>query len=412
MGRNLNPNGVSSIRQTLEDACADQECGIPGVTFVVADKEGKQLFAHAAGKRGKGSNEPMTLDSVYWIASFTKMITGVACMQLVEQGKVSLEDAEQVESICPELKDLKVLQKDGTLVDKKRGITLRMLLAHTAGFGYAFFHEQLRDYNRPIGYDEFSGHVYDVTQPLIFQPGEGFEYGVGIDWAGIVVERITGILLNDYFHKYIFEPLGLKNITMLPPAEMKAKLAYMHSRNPDGTLTQRDHLLRWPLLAKNKEETKGMLNSGGAGCFANPQDYLDILTTLLNDGVSPKTGQRILAKSTVDQMFENQIPQMPHFGRDCTLSNAKPDLVNTIPDIYPVPNKEPQGWGLSFMITRSETGRSEKSGFWAGIANLFWWCDREHGIAGLICTQILPFGDPKLFGLWLDVEKKVYDSLE
>ncbi|KLJ11391.1 beta-lactamase [Blastomyces silverae] len=412
MGKDLTPDSVASIRQTLENACVDQERGIPGVTFVVADREGKQLFAHAAGKRGKGVDEPMTLDSVYWIASFTKMITGIACMQLVEQGKLSLDDAEQIESLCPELKDLKVVQKDGTVVEKKRGITLKMLLTHTAGFGYSFFHEQVRDYNRPIGYDEFSGHIYDVTQPLIFQPGEGFEYGASIDWAGIAVERITGLLLNDYFHKYIFEPLGLKNITMLPSAEMKAKLAYMHSRNPDGTLSQRDHLLRWPLLAKNKEETKGMLNSGGAGCFSNPQDYLDILTTLLNDGTSPKTGKQILTKSTVDLMFENHIPHMPNFGRQGNLLNKKPDLVNNVPDIYPPNNNEPQGWGLSFMITSSLTGRSVKSAMWAGIANLFWWCDREHGVAGVICTQILPFADAKLVPLWFDVEKKVYDGLK
>ncbi|KAL2361535.1 hypothetical protein RJZ56_005567 [Blastomyces dermatitidis] len=426
MGKDLTPESVTSIRQTLENACADQERGIPGVTFVVADREGKQLFAHAAGKRGKGVDEPMTLDSVYWIASFTKMITGIACMQLVEQGKLSLYDAGQIESLCPELKELKVLQKDGTVVEKKREISLRMLLTHTAGFGYSFFNEQVRDYNRPIGFDEFSGHVYDVTQPLIFQPGEGFEYGVGIDWAGIAVERVTGLLLNDYFHKYIFEPLGLKNISMLPSAEMKARLAYMHSRNPDGTLSQRDHLLRWPLLAKNKEETKGMLNSGGAGCFSTSQDYLareanasrtyhpdpDILTTLLNDGTSPKTGKQILTKSTVDLMFQNHIPHMPNFGRQGNLLNKKPDLVNNVPDIYPLNNNEPQGWGLSFMITSSLTGRSVKSAMWAGIANLFWWCDREHGIAGVICTQILPFADAKLVPLWFDVEKKVYDGLK
>ncbi|EEQ83825.1 beta-lactamase [Blastomyces dermatitidis ER-3] len=412
MGKDLTPESVTSIRQTLENACADQERGIPGVTFVVADREGKQLFAHAAGKRGKGVDEPMTLDSVYWIASFTKMLTGIACMQLVEQGKLSLYDAGQIESLCPELKELKVLQKDGTVVEKKRGISLRMLLTHTAGFGYSFFNEQVRDYNRPIGFDEFSGHVYDVTQPLIFQPGEGFEYGVGIDWAGIAVERVTGLLLNDYFHKYIFEPLGLKNISMLPSAEMKARLAYMHSRNPDGTLSQRDHLLRWPLLAKNKEETKGMLNSGGAGCFSTSQDYLDILTTLLNDGTSPKTGKQILTKSTVDLMFQNHIPHMPNFGRQGNLLNKKPDLVNNVPDIYPLNNNEPQGWGLSFMITSSLTGRSVKSAMWAGIANLFWWCDREHGIAGVICTQILPFADAKLVPLWFDVEKKVYDGLK
>ncbi|KGM92655.1 uncharacterized protein PADG_11108 [Paracoccidioides brasiliensis Pb18] len=263
MGKDISPECVSLIRQALEDACADQERGIPGVTFLVANRDGKQIFAHAAGKRGKGVNEPMALDS---------MITGIACKQLVEQGKLSLDDAEQVEGICPELKDLKVVQKYGSFCGEEKG-----------------------------------HYAEDAADPYCL----------------------------------------------------------------------RRHL-----------------------------------TTLLNDGTSPKTGQQLLTKSTVDQMFENQIPHIPNFGRQDTHLNAKPDFVKNVPDFYPLNNNEPQGWGLSFMITSSVTCRSLKSGMWAGIANLFWWCDREHGIAGVISTQILPFGDVKLFGLWADVEKKVYDSLK
>jgi CubicO group peptidase (beta-lactamase class C family) len=110
------------------------------------------------------------------------MIVGVAVMQLVERGVLSLDDSAQVESLCPELKAVQVLKADGTLVPKKRGITLRMLLSHTAGFGYTFFNEKLRDFSRPAGWDEFSGLEFDIKQPLVHQPGEGWEYGLGIDW--------------------------------------------------------------------------------------------------------------------------------------------------------------------------------------------------------------------------------------
>lgn len=99
-------------------------------------------------------------------------------MQLVEKGVLKLDDDEQIESLCPELKTLKVLKKDRTLEDKKKAITLRMLLSHTAGFGYSFFNERLRDYNFPAGQDEFGGRMEDMIQPLLFQPGEGWEYGV------------------------------------------------------------------------------------------------------------------------------------------------------------------------------------------------------------------------------------------
>lgn len=125
---------IECLHQLIQKACADKEKGIPGVAVVVVGKDGKELFAHAAGARGTGSAEPMKVDNVFWIASCTKMIVGIACMQLVEQGKLALDDASQVEAFCPELRDVKVLQDDQILVPKKRGITLRMLLTHTGQY--------------------------------------------------------------------------------------------------------------------------------------------------------------------------------------------------------------------------------------------------------------------------------------
>lgn len=174
----LNPQVHSHICNIIDKACEDQKSGIPGTTVVVVGKDGKELLAHSAGKRGAESEDPMTLDSIFWIASCTKMLVGVACMQLVEQGILKLDDAEQTEGLCPELKSLKVLQPDGSLVGKKNGITLRMLLTHTAGFGYTFFNERLRQWSYPVGADEFSGRIEDMKRPLLFQPGEGWEYGV------------------------------------------------------------------------------------------------------------------------------------------------------------------------------------------------------------------------------------------
>ena len=127
----LSPQRVDSLRQLVDASCADQQKGIPGVVAVVVDKDGKEQFAHASGYQGYGSSKPMNLDNIFWFASCTKMVTGIACMQLVENGSLALDDSEQVERLCPELKDVKVLQDDGKLVNKKRGITLRMLLCHT-----------------------------------------------------------------------------------------------------------------------------------------------------------------------------------------------------------------------------------------------------------------------------------------
>lgn len=127
----LPPSVIKSLKETVDAACADVRTDIPGTSVVVVGKDGKELFAHSAGKRGVSSTEDMALDNVFWIASCTKMIAGLACMQLVEQGKLHLDDGDEIEKLLPEFKDLKVLQKDGKLVEKKRKITLRMLLTHT-----------------------------------------------------------------------------------------------------------------------------------------------------------------------------------------------------------------------------------------------------------------------------------------
>ncbi|KAL3465216.1 beta-lactamase/transpeptidase-like protein [Aspergillus heterothallicus] len=412
----LSTETTSSLRTLVDAACASPDSPIPGAAIVVIDKTGNELFAHASGTRGADSTEPMTLDTIFWIASCTKMLIGVACMQLVETGKLSLDDGAQIETLCPELQTLKVLQQDGSLTvrDKEKKITLRMLLTHTAGFGYTFFNERLRDWARPAGFDEFSGRIEDVTMPLLFQPGEGWEYGVGIDWAGIALERVTGLTLNNYLQKHVFEPLGIRDMSMIPNRDMRSRLAYMNHRNSEGKCRGRDHLLRLPLVVDpdNEEEVKRVFNSGGAGMFAKPGDYCKVLAVLLNDGTCPRTGIQLLTKQTVDEMFTNQLPQFPNYGRQ-PIPASKPDLTNPISELYPVAGDPPQGWGLTFMMSNGgATGRSVGTGHWAGLANLWWWADRENGVAGIVCTQILPFADLPVLQLWGGVEAQIYQALK
>jgi CubicO group peptidase (beta-lactamase class C family) len=220
-------------------------------------------------------------------------------MQLVEQGKLALDDSVQLELLAPELKRVRVLERDENngfrLNRKERSITLRMLLNHTckktpnpschftltlkfhvrpiiAGFGYAFEDIKLRDWSRPVGIDDFSGNPNDVLHgPLVSQPGTKFQYGVGLDWVGTLVERVTGLSLEEYFQTFILRPLDIKSITFFPCKESKATVAYMHSRTADGTLSIRDHLYRYPLLPYNPQEYHFCM--GGAGCFGKPVEY-------------------------------------------------------------------------------------------------------------------------------------------
>lgn len=186
---------LSKLQDTVNKACSDSKNDIPGATVVVIDKNGEELFAHSAGKRGLVSDEPMTVETVFWIASCTKLLTGIACMQLVERGTLKLDDGEHLENVLHELKEIKVLREDGTLEAKTKKITLRMLLTHTAGFGYTFFNERLRNWAFPAGAEEFSGRIEDITSsPLLFQPGEGWEYGVSFENCFCYCDQVADTL--------------------------------------------------------------------------------------------------------------------------------------------------------------------------------------------------------------------------
>lgn len=226
-----------------------------------------------------------------------------------------------------------------------------------------------------------------------------------------MLERLTGRSLNDYCNENIFTPLDIKNMSFFPTQENINRLAHMHQRSPEGKVSEREHLLTAPLKSPSAAEQKNILNSAGAGIFAQPREYVKIIATLLNNGTSPNTKAQILKPETVDQMFTNQIPEMPQFGRQGTAA-AIPELTNPIAELYPQPKEQEQGWGLTFMITvhPGATGRGRNTGWWAGLPNLFWWADREKGVGGMVASQILPFGDGNVMGLWAECESLVYQG--
>ena len=144
-----------------------------------------------------------------------------------------------------------------------------------AGFGYAFEDLKLLEWSRPVGIDDFSGFVDDVLHvPLVNQPGTKFQYGVGLDWVGTIVERVSGFSLEDYFQMYILKPLGINDIAFFPSAKMKSNMAYMHCRAKDGSLNIRDHLYRRPLATNGqRDDREKPFCMGGAGCFGKPMEY-------------------------------------------------------------------------------------------------------------------------------------------
>ncbi|KAL5119502.1 hypothetical protein ACEQ8H_002567 [Pleosporales sp. CAS-2024a] len=407
----LSSKGVQGVKDVLNGFVHD---GSPGLVFSAVDKSGNVLVEHAAGSLGLNSKEPMDKDkTIFWIASCTKLVTAIAALQLVEQGKIPLDDADFVKKITPEIKEKKVYADGVTPTDQQNDVTVRMLLAHTAGFAYGFLDPRVPQTGSVEGR---SGDKNDILNGrLVNQPGSMWEYGPNIDWVGIVVERVSGQTLGDYFADHIFGPLGISSdgISMFPSKEAQKNLAHMHQRGADGALEERPHLYDGPLSTTSQDAQKDFFQSGGAGLWAKPKEYVKILAAILNDGTSPQTGNLILKKESVHLMWENQIPNEPNFGR-ANIPPANPLLANQAPDFYPQQGNPPQGWAFGGFLTiePGASGRGANTLWWMGLCNCFWWVDRAKGVAGFLGAQVLPNGDAKVIPAWFMCEKMIYDHLE
>ncbi|KAH8816975.1 beta-lactamase/transpeptidase-like protein [Xylogone sp. PMI_703] len=395
----------AQIQSHLDAATNDPRTKIPGAVFIAIDKTGTPITANVSGLKGLENKTPLTLDSIFFVASCTKLVTAIAALQLVEQGKLRLDDKEQIQSILPELAKTKIINENGEIRDlKNNNTTLRMLMSHTAGFAYPFFNERLRD----------AGFSYPTTRegflslPVLFEPGSSWEYGTNIDIVGILIERVTSMSLEAYFQSHICEPLGITTPSFCVTNDNAARLAFMHNRAPNGSVSEAKRDVPIPSTVDSNT-----MCSGGAGAFTSLPDYSKILATLLCDGVSPLTHQRILGAEMVSLMFENQVPHLPNFGRK-GIPAAMPQLTNSIPDLHPQDGNPPQGWsmaGLKLLEKDISTGRREGSVHWSGISNVYWWLDPKAGIAGILATQLLPYWDAQVLDLKVSTERAVYESL-
>src|SRR5712691_1027391 len=380
--------------QALERAVAAGE--VAGVVALAADDQGV-IYEGAYGKRAADAEAPMTVDTVVWIASMTKAITSVAAMQLVEQGRITLD--EPISNHLPEVSAVQVL--DGfdeagapKLRPARRPITLRNLLTHTAGFTYDIWNSDM------IRYQEHASvpgiiecKKVTLNTPLVFDPGERWEYGINIDWVGQTVERLSGQRLEEYFREHIFAPLGMRDSGFVIGAEQRQRLAGMHVRLPDGLL----QVVPFELTQEPE------FYMGGGGLYSTGPDYLRFLRMLLGEG--QLDGTRILAADTVAEMGKNQIG-------DLTVGLLKSCVPGSSNDAEFFPGM-PKKWGLGYMITTLEapTSRSAGSLAWAGLANTYYWLDPDRRVTGVILTQILPFADPAALRAFEQFERASYAGL-
>ena len=375
------------FESALDAAVSDGR--IAGAVALVVDRDG-ETYAHTAGVRSAGGDAAMTKDTLFWIASMTKAVVSVAALQLVERGKLSLDG--DLSQLLPDLAGLEVF--DGVdpagaprLRPARGAVTLRQLLTHTSGFGYAFLHTDIAGWLTATGTpDVTSGLRSAHRQPLLFDPGQGWAYGIGIDWVGIAVEAASGQRLDAYLAENIFAPLGMIDTGFALSAEQATRAAGMHARGADGALA--------PMAFGLSSDVEVL--SGGGGLYSTAPDYGRFLRMLLGDGPQLLSAETMAALGTVqtgDRRAGAWTSAAPHLSRDFDL----------YPDMH-------TGWGLATMISpdASPDGRGAGSLAWAGLSNCYYWADPAAGKAGLILTQILPFGDPDVLSLFAALERDVY----
>ena len=361
---------------------------LPGAVAMLSTRDG-ETYARAFGMADATSGRPMAVDTPFQIASMTKAIVSAAAMQLVERGALSLD--APIGKVLPDLADNHVLTgfaADGTpeLRPASRPITLRHLLTHTSGLGYAFVQPEILRYYQSTGMPA-PGSRGGIIMPLLFDPGEQWEYSVATDWIGLAIEAATGTSLGAYLAEHVFQPLGMNATGFLPA--LPADAARVHVRTPEGGLGT------IPMYLGG-----GEFDSGGGGLVSTAPDYTRFVRMVLRGG--ELDGARVLKSETVDEMCRNQVAPL----KAGAVGTSMPEFATAF-DPFP---EQHCGWGLGFLINpdTGRDGRSAGSLSWAGIFNSYYWIDPTANVAGVFMAQMAPFADPGALAAYAALERMAY----
>ena len=385
----------AQIDQILRQKCEAKE--VPGVVAMAATGS-EVIYQGTAGKRDLGKDDPMTTDSVFWIASMTKAITTAAGMQLVEQGKLSLD--EPIGKLLPDLANPQVLEGfdakgEPKLRAARKPITLRQLMTHTAGFAYDMWNGDIGKYLEKTATPGIISCLNAALKtPIMTDPGTRWEYGTNIDFVGKAVEAASGKKLDAYLRENMFEPLGMNDTGFKITDSMRQRLVGMHARGEDGTLG--------PIPFELEQAPE--FHMGGGGLYGTAADYIKFTQMILNNGRG--NGNQVLKPETVALMGQNNIGELT-MGK---MTTALPVYTNDV-DLYPDIVKK---WGLSFLVNTAKTpeGRSAGSLAWAGLANTYFWIDPARNVSGVILMQLLPFADGKALETFAGFERGIYAGLD
>ena len=396
----------AKLKPVFETAVKEKK--VPGIGYFIVDAKGNFLSKETFGTTHLQDPDaaPFDADTTLMLFSCVKLITSVAALQLVEQGKLAL--ADPVEKYVPRISKMQVLETsaDGkqSLRTPKTKPTVRQLILHTAGFTYDFNDHatlawRMSTGRTPLGYYAV-GDWEDFETPLISDPGTKYVYGISLDWLGFVIEAVCGDRLADYFSKHILKPLGM-NETSSKLTPGKKNTAVVHFDIEGQGLVGNPQ-------ARNNESA--LCSAGGGYLYSTMNDYAKLLATLLNNGTSPTTGKSILTPETVkDYIFTNQLHSDVDKSDVGEIHASLPwaSLEGTLLPSLPI---EKKGWSTGLLLNHEDLpyGRKAGSGSIYGLGNLFCWIDPKTGIAGMIATQILPFLNPTFMRLFDEFERAAY----
>ena len=360
---------------------------IPAVVMGKISKDGQMQF-FSKGPSRWDRNDTIGEKNIFKIASMTKALASVAALQLVEQGKITLD--EPLDEYLPEMSSIKILNKNNEIIEPKNSITLRHLLTHTAGFGYWFTSTQLSNWN------ELKKNVdwNEKYEPRLFESGSDYMYGTNIDWVGRLVEKISEMNLEEYLRKNVTGPLEMNSTWFNVPEELEDLVVSSSIRNNDsGELIKNEYTKR--KITKN-------FNAGG-GISSSPEDYGKFLVCMLNKG--KVDGVEILKEQTFELMNTPQLDKFKTTHRHVPVGNvdtkARGDKDNFF-DSY-------DNWTLAWAYEENSTIRPYGTGYWAGFYNTYFTIDFENEFALVYMTQILPFNDMESYNLFTSFEKMIYN---
>ena len=370
---------------------------VPGVVALAAT-DNDIIYEGIFGRRRLPEGPVMTRDTVFRVASMIKLVTSVAALQLVERGKLSLD--APVPDLDPALGSPRVLDRFDAkgipqLRPPKRPIFLRDLLTHTAGFTYRLWDTKAVQYAKAIELLPSEERSKAPRTPLMFDPGERWQYGTSIDWVGRIVEFVSGERLDVYFRKHILDPLGMKDTAFVISPQQRLRQASVHRREANLSL------LAQPM---ERQQPDRKFFSGGGGIYSTAPDYLTFIRMLLRGG--SLDGVRILRPDTVAIMGENQIGNI----EAGVLRSTAPAASNDV-DFFPGISLR---WGFGHMINMQPVpeGRSPGSLTWGGLFNTYYWIDPAARIAAVFMTQVLPFADHRSLQIYRQFERGVYAAVK